>query len=85
MLLAVALMCLATLGCQKRIEYVYLQPECTAPPMPSGLPVIDAEYVFNRLGVEVTEKLILRERLIVDSLMEHRAMLKEICEADNDG
>lgn len=68
-----------TTGCATKTETVFIQPECSVPPLPSNLPEPDVDYIYDRLGFEVAEQLMLRERLIVDSLMEHRAILKEIC------
>lgn len=69
-------------GCATKTEYVYIKPECSVPPMVSeaDLPNIDVDYVYDNLGTEVAEDLLKRERLIVDSLLEHRAILKEICD-----
>lgn len=72
-------------GCQKRIEYVHVQPECSLPPLvrESDLPSIDVDYVYDNLGTDVAEDLLKRERLIVDNLIEHRVMLKTICEPES--
>jgi len=80
--MAAALIIGATAGCQKRIEYVYVEPECHVPPLVSEaqLPQIDVDYVYDNLGDEVAEDLLTRERLIIDNLMEHRAILKEVCD-----
>lgn len=78
LLLASVLLGGATLGCATT-EYVYVSPECTVPPMPSNLPEPDVDYIYDRLGTEVAEQLLERERLIIDSLLEHRAILGELC------
>lgn len=68
-------------GCATKTEYVYIQPECSVPPMvtDADLPDIDVAKVYNALGTKTAEKLLKRERLIVDCLLEHRAILEEVC------
>lgn len=69
------------IGCSAKTETVFLKPECSVPPMviEADLPDINVDKVYDALGTETAEKLLKRERLIVDSLLEHRAILKEIC------
>ena len=72
-------------GCgPKSIETVYVQPRCSVPPLPANLPQPDVDYIYDRLGTDVAEQVRKRERLIVDSLMEHRAILKEVCKEDSE-
>lgn len=79
--MVVALIIGGMVGCAKRIEYVYVEPECDVPPLVSEaqLPQVDVDYVYDNLGTDVAEKLMKRERLIVDNLMEHRAVLQAVC------
>ncbi len=87
MLLVIALISGGTGGCAKRIEYVYVEPVCSVPPLPRDLPRIDVDGLYDALeayhgvdpGRQMAEALRKRERLIVDSLMEHRAVVTEIC------
>lgn len=67
----------ATTGCATTERLVYVQPECTLPPMPEPPEVTALE--LDPLADEVYWRLLRREREITDSLLEHRAMLRELC------
>ena len=72
-------------GCGlKKTKYVYVPPECNLPPMPADLPEPDVDYIYDNLGKDVAEQLLKRERLIVDSLLEHRAALEKLCGKDGE-
>lgn len=78
---------LAIQGCGAKTEYVYMQPKCSVPPMvtEADLPDINVDLIYDKLGRKVAEKLRKRERLLVDSLLEHRAILKELCDNPESG
>lgn len=77
-------------GCAKKTEMVYLQPDCNVPPMvtEADLPTVKVNAVYDALesyhgeekGKEIAEDLRERERRLVDSLLEHRAIVKELCQ-----
>lgn len=83
---------IAFAGCATKTEPVFIQPECSVPPMPADLPEPDVDAVYDAMisfhgpqkGVRITEDLLKRERLIVDSLLEHRAIIEELCRKDNE-
>ena len=81
-LLAAALISLAILGCSATPDYIEIRPSCIVPPMPLSLPHIDVDALYDAAGWDLAEALRDRERLIVDSLLEHRAALTELCQDD---
>jgi hypothetical protein len=83
LMLVIGLIIGVTGACGTKTEYVFVKPECSVPPMPADLPEPDVDYIYDNLGNDVAEQLRKRERLIVDSLLEHRAILKEICNGQN--
>lgn len=64
-------------GCATtKTETIYVQPQCALPPLPV-LPVIDwAELQGTDSALDRLEEY---EALLVDALLEHRAMLGAIC------
>lgn len=77
--IAAALAALALLtGCVTRTvtETVFVQPECQVPPVPALPPVHWAELHGSDDALNRLEEY---EALLVDSLLEHRAILNEVC------
>ena len=67
---------LALTGCATE-RLVYVQPECTLPPMPAPPEVTALE--LDPLPDDVYWRVLRREREITDALLEHRAVLREVC------
>ena len=67
-----------TIGCATE-RLVYVQPECTLPPMPAPPEVTALE--LDPLPDDVYWRVLRREREITDALLEHRAVLRELCGA----
>ena len=57
---------------------MYVQPECTVPPMPAP-PEVDATALdpLDDVTYWVVRR---RDRILIDSLLEHRAILRAVCE-----
>ena len=69
-------------GCgSKQIETVYIEPECELPPLPaeSGLDVSE----LDALSDETYARLDYYIEGLIDSLNEHREMLREVCATDD--
>ena len=64
-------------GCQTTERLVYVQPECTLPPMPAPPEVTALE--LDPLPDDVYWRVLRRDREITDALLEHRAVLREVC------
>lgn len=58
---------------------MYLKPECSLP-VRAELPQIDAGELWDAVGAETYDKLVEREKLIVDWAREMQLMLFAICE-----
>ena len=78
-LLAIGLAVLIIAGCATTERLVYIQPECVLPPMPAPPEVTALE--LDPLPDDVYWRVLRREREITDALLEHRAMLRELCGA----
>ena len=85
---------IAASGCgPKRTETVFIKPDCRLPDMvtEADLPDVDVNAVYDALesyhgaekGRAMAEALRARERLLVDSILEHRAILRTICGDDS--
>lgn len=82
----------AQVGCGNK-QYVYVEPQCQTPPLVSEaeLPKVDVDEVYDALeayhgtkkGRGIGEDLRKRERLLIDNLLEHRAIVVEVC-GDNE-
>jgi hypothetical protein len=77
-LLATVVAALITAGCATTERLVYLQPDCAIPPLPVPPEVSATE--LDPLADDVYWRVLRREREITDSLLEHRAILKELCQ-----
>lgn len=70
-------------GCatQKRIEYVYLSPKCTVPPVvePEGFNWDDLKDVPLQVKVDINETI----QTLIDEVLVRQAMLVEICESSD--
>ena len=69
---------LAMTGCATTERTVYVQPECTVPVMPDP-PEVDAT-ALDALDDVTYWVLRRRDRILIDSLLEHRAILRAVCE-----
>jgi hypothetical protein len=65
-------------GCATTERLVYVQPECTVPAMPQP-PEVDAA-ALDALDDDTYWLLRRRDRVLTDSLLEHRAILRAVCE-----
>jgi hypothetical protein len=65
-------------GCATTERLVYTQPDCAIPPLPKPPEVTALE--LDPLEDDVYWRVLRREREITDSLIEHRAILKELCQ-----
>lgn len=74
---------MAIAGCETTTEYVYVEPSCTPPPAP-GLPIIEAGPLWEAVGQQTYDRLMERERLLVDWALELEAMLVELCGGEDD-
>lgn len=65
-------------GCTTRTvtETVFVQPECQVPPVPA-LPTLDWAELHG--SDDALNRIEDYEALLVDSLLEHRAILTEVC------
>ena len=81
-LISVLVVTLAISGCANRPpDVVYLKTECSVP-VRAQLPEIDAGELWDAVGADVYDTLLLRERLIVDWAVEMQYMLQVICRGD---
>lgn len=88
--MATVLMIGTTAGCAKKIEYVWLKSDCRVPELitEDDLPGVDVDAIYDALeayhgtqeGRKMAEDLRARERLILDNLFEHRAIVIKVCE-----
>ena len=88
-ILAAVLVLGAIAGCGTKTETVFLKPDCRLPARvtESDLPVVDAAAVYDALeayhgkaeGRRIAEALRARERMLVDVILEQRAVLEQIC------
>jgi hypothetical protein len=67
-----------TVGCATTERLVYVQPECTVPAMPQP-PEVDAS-ALDALDDDTYWVVRRRDRVLTDSLLEHRAVLRAVCE-----
>ena len=70
-----------TIGCATT-EYVHITPECSVPPMPAP-PEITAPPACPAdecLTDETWGQIVEREAALIDSLLEHRAIVRELCQ-----
>lgn len=76
--MAIVLAVWAMTGCTTTERLVYMQPDCAIPllPKPPEVSALD----LDPLSDDVYWRVLRREREITDSLLEHRAALKELCE-----
>jgi hypothetical protein len=77
-LLAIGVTALITAGCSTTERLVYVQPDCAIPILPKPPEVSATE--LDPLSDDVYWRVLRREREITDSLLEHRAILKELCQ-----
>lgn len=75
--LVIVLVGLATIGCATD-RMVYVQPECSIPPMPAPPEVTALD--LDPLSDDVYWRVLRRDRELTDSLLEHRAVLREVCQ-----
>lgn len=85
----IALILGATIGCGKK-QYVYVKPYCRVPTLVSEaeLPQVNVNEVYDALeayhgadkGRGIGEDIRKRERLLVDNLLEHRSIVKRLCD-----
>ena len=72
----------AIAGCATT-ETVYVSPSCSVPPMPAP-PEITAPPACPSEGECLTDhtwrQIVERDAALTDALLEHRAMLRELCE-----
>lgn len=68
-------------GCKSTPEIIYIKPECSVP-VRAELPQIDAGTLWDAVGPEVYDKLVYREKLIVDWAREMELTLNAICKAE---
>lgn len=84
LLLVILLVLLTLVGCAttERVEYVYLSPECTVPPIvePIGFSWDDLKSVPLEVKIQINETV----QTLVDEILLRQAMLVEICEGSND-
>lgn len=74
---AIVLAALAMSGCATSERLVYVEPECTVPPMPAPPEVTATD--LDPLPDEVYWRVLRRDRELTDSLLEHRAILLQVC------
>jgi len=89
-MLAIVLIIGVIAGCGAKTETVLLKPHCRLPDMVTekDLPDVNVNAVYDALeayhgtekGRAMAEAIRKRERLILDNLLEHRAVLKEACQ-----
>lgn len=70
---------MALLTACETVEYVEVHPECETPPLPV-LPELQWDELQG--SEDALRRLEEYEALLVDSLIEHRKMLKALCEPD---
>ena len=70
-----------TAGCaSKQVEVVYIEPECELPPLPAQSGLATSE--LDALSDETYARLEFYVQGLIDSLAEHREMLRAVCVND---
>lgn len=72
-------MILAMTGCATKPEIRYIQPKCSAPPLPE-LPTVDAGELWDRIGQQDYDTLMQREKLLSDWALEMKTMIGVLCD-----
>ena len=65
-------------ACSSTPEIEYIQAQCDIPAQPV-LPVIDAGELWDRIGSEDFDRLLLREQRLTSWALELKAMLEAAC------
>jgi len=65
-------------ACSSTPEIEYIQAQCDIPAQPV-LPVIDAGELWDRIGSEDFDRLLLREQRLTSWALEMRSMLEAAC------
>ena len=66
-------------GCSSTPDVIYLQPQCSVPTL-SALPQVDAGELWDAIGDDTYQQLVLREKLIMDWALDMRAIVQEVCQ-----
>ena len=76
--LVIGLVVSAMTGCATD-RLVYVQPECSLPVMPAPPEVTALD--LDPLSDDIYWRVLRRDRELTDSLLEHRAVLREVCQS----
>ena len=66
-------------SCSSTPDVIYLQPQCSVPTL-SALPQVDAGELWDAIGDDTYQQLVLREKLIMDWALDIRAIVQEVCQ-----